>query len=149
MHQPQSISLRAASGSDAPLFYALVEQTMRRYIVETWGSWNEERFRQLSVEVSSSSSGKVILVGNAEAGVLHVDRLSTHFQVHQLYLRPEFQGQGIGKYVVNSLIGEASTLGLPIRLRVLLVNPVAEFYEKLGFAITKSNSECHYMERVL
>ena len=146
MHQPE-VTLRAASRSDAPLFYELMNSTMRQFIVRTWGSWDEERFQQLSVEVSSSPSAQVVLVGNVEAGVLHVDRLPTHFQVHQIYLWPQFQRQGIGAVLIDRLVSEASSSNVPIRLRVLLVNPVRGFYERLGFVVTKENSECFYMER--
>ncbi len=146
MHQSE-VTLRAALRSDAPLFYELLNATMRQFIVETWGTWDEKKFQQQSVEVSCSPSAQIILVGNAEAGVLHVDRLPTHFQVHQIYLWPQFQRQGIGAVLINRLVSEASSSKVPVRLRVLLVNPVRGFYERLGFVVTKANSECFYMER--
>jgi ribosomal protein S18 acetylase RimI-like enzyme len=48
------------------------------------------------------------------------------------------------------IISEAESLGLPVRLRVMKVNPRAKaFYERLGFTVI-SEIETHFtMERAL
>jgi len=54
-----------------------------------------------------------------------------------LFLVPEHQGKGIGRKCMLLVINEARQLGLPIRLRVLKVNPRAlTFYQRLGFVRT-------------
>jgi GNAT superfamily N-acetyltransferase len=59
----------------------------------------------------------------------------------QLFILPAHQGQGVGRHLVENLIAEAAHAGLPIRLRVLRVNPARLFYEKLGFVVTESTPE--------
>lgn len=147
MSQAASVTLRESSSADAPLFYEVIARTMREFIVATWGAWDEERVQRESLEESASPNARVILVGQSAAGVLFVEWQRTHVQIQQLYLLPEHQGQGVGTCIINGLVAEASRIGVPVRLRVLIVNPAKRFYEKLGFAVTETTPEFFHMER--
>jgi GNAT superfamily N-acetyltransferase len=58
-------------------------------------------------------------------------------KVNQLFILPEHQGKGIGRKCMLLIMEEARQLHLPIRLRVLKVNPRAlAFYQRLGFVRT-------------
>jgi GNAT superfamily N-acetyltransferase len=62
--------------------------------------------------------------------------------VNQLFLLPEYQGQDIGRRCLRLVMDEARRLGLPVRLRVLKVNPRAlAFYQRLGFARARSHRD--------
>lgn len=52
-----------------------------------------------------------------------------------LYLLPDFQGLGIGSSLVSSLQCEAAERRVPLRLKVLKVNPAKRFYERMGFSV--------------
>jgi GNAT superfamily N-acetyltransferase len=68
--------------------------------------------------------------------------------VHQLFLLPEHQGKGIGGECMSLILEEARQLGLPVRLRVLTVNPRAlAFYRRLGFTRTGETDTHDLMER--
>ncbi len=68
--------------------------------------------------------------------------------MNQLFLLPEYQSKGIGRECMLRVIEEARRLGLPVRLRVLKVNPRAlAFYERLGFARTGETETHHLMEK--
>jgi hypothetical protein len=56
MKAPETFSLRQANTDDATLFYDVIDRTMRDFIINTWGSWNEERVRRESYEDSCSSN---------------------------------------------------------------------------------------------
>jgi Acetyltransferase (GNAT) domain len=49
----------------------------------------------------------------------------------QLYIATTFQRRGFGTQLLKRLFVEASESKLPIRLRVLAVNPARAFYERL------------------
>jgi ribosomal protein S18 acetylase RimI-like enzyme len=140
------ISLRSSSAGDSELFYRVVFETMRDHVIETWGSWNDARVRAESIEVTSSPGACVVLVNGKSAGVMTVRRLEDHLQLEQLYLLPEFQGRGVGTFLMRGLIADSKASGLPARLRVLRVNPARHFYEKLGFIVTLQTTERVYME---
>jgi predicted lactoylglutathione lyase len=48
---------------------------------------------------------------------------------------------------MNSIITEAAGLNIPIRLRVMAINPAKKFYEHLGFVVTETTSEFFAMEK--
>jgi GNAT superfamily N-acetyltransferase len=127
------ITFRQAAATDAPLFYSVIDQTMREFIVATWGAWDEERVLRESLQDSTSPNAKVIQRDGQDIGVLLVEEEPSHFQVQQVYLLPPFQRQGVGTQLVSSLVKIAVAVGKPVRLRVLKVNSARQFYEKLSF----------------
>jgi ribosomal protein S18 acetylase RimI-like enzyme len=148
MKTSTNFTIRQSNASDAPLFYRVIEQTMREFIIATWGRWNDSRVLKESLEDSISPNAQVIQIGDVAVGVFLVERLPTHIQLEQIYLLPEYQRLGIGSALVHSLITEMSQSQLPIRLRVMVINPAKKFYEKLGFIVTEATSEFLLMEKV-
>jgi GNAT superfamily N-acetyltransferase len=141
-------SLRSAKIEDAPLFYSVIDRTMRQFIIDTWGKWDEERVQKESQEHSISPNAQIIEVQGMPAGVFLVDRHSTYIELQQIYLLPEYQRQGIGTKLIQGLITEAQQLQIPVRLRVLVVNSAKNIYEQLGFIVTEETSEFFFMEKV-
>jgi GNAT superfamily N-acetyltransferase len=148
MQIPPKFTLRQTNIDDAPLFYSVIDLTMREFIIETWGAWNESRVQIESREHSISPNARVIQVGDMAAGVFLVERYPTHIQLAQIYLLPEYQRLGIGSALIDSLIIEASQSNIPIRLHMIAVNPAKKFYEQLGFAVTKSTPDLFFMEKL-
>jgi ribosomal protein S18 acetylase RimI-like enzyme len=67
--------------------------------------------------------------------------------VNQLFLLPEHQGKDIGRRCMLLVMEEARELGLPVRLRVMKVNPRAlAFYQRLGFMRTGETNTHDLME---
>jgi GNAT superfamily N-acetyltransferase len=55
-------------------------------------------------------------------------------KIHKLYLLPETQGQGIGKALVQQVVGEARAVGHhAVVLNVNKYNRAVAFYEAIGF----------------
>jgi ribosomal protein S18 acetylase RimI-like enzyme len=148
MKIPVTFTIRQSNADDAPLFYCVIEQTMREFIIATWGRWNESRVLQESREDSISPNAQVIQIGDVAVGVFLVERFLTHIQLEQIYLLPEYQRLGIGSALIHSLIKESSQYQLPIRLRVMAINPAKKFYEKLDFIVTEVTPEFFIMEKV-
>ncbi len=148
MNTSPIFTIRRSTIDDAPLFYAVIDKTMRDFIVATWDRWNEDRVRQESLEDSVSPNARVIEVRDVGVGVSIVERLPTHIQLEQLYLLPEYQRMGIGSALIDELITEASRSQVPIRLRVMVVNPAKQFYEMFGFIVTEVTPEFFFMEKV-
>ena len=142
------ISFRLSTREDAALFYQVIDKTMRGLIVATWGKWDEERVIRESNEECTSPNARVIQIAGHDAGVLLVEEEATHFQVQQVYLLPPFQRRGIGTEVLTRVVQRARAKEVPVRLRVLRVNPARLFYETLGFIVTEADNEFYQMERV-
>ncbi|SMO56230.1 GNAT family N-acetyltransferase [Solitalea koreensis] len=63
----------------------------------------------------------------------------TTFKLHKLYVVPETQGKGIGRYLVEAVIREVKRLGASIlELNVNRYNAKAKaFYDRIGFEVYK------------
>lgn len=147
MNISPAFTTRRSTIDDAPLFYAVIDKTMRDFIMATWGRWDEDRVQRES-EKSSLADSKIIQIGGVNAGVFRAIRCSTHIELDQIYLLPEYQRMGIGSALIDELITEASKAQIPIRLRVLVVNPAKQFYERFGFIVTEATPEFFLMEKV-
>lgn len=121
---------------------------MREYVVATWGAWPEAEVRARTSADAAAGRSQLIQLGPAAVGVVCIDRLPTHFDLDQLFILPEHQRRGIGRHVLRAILAEASAAFLPVRLRVLRVNPARRLYERHGFAITSESPERFYMERL-
>jgi ribosomal protein S18 acetylase RimI-like enzyme len=147
METPAILALRQANIDDAPLFYSVIDRTMRDFVVITWGAWDEARVRRESEEKSRDPNAQVIQVGDVYVGVFVVDRCPTHIELQQIYLLPEYQRMGIGTALLNSVVSEGERLKIPVRLHVMAINPAKNFYERFGFVVTEATSEFFFMEK--
>lgn len=143
-----NFTLRPANSDDAPLFYSVIDLTMREFILTTWGRWDEVRVQTESHLHSKSPNSQVIEVDNIPVGVLRVARFSTYIELEQIYLLPKYQRLGIGSALINQLIAEADRSSIPIRLWVMAINPAKRFYERLGFIVTEEIPDFFLMEKV-
>jgi diamine N-acetyltransferase len=59
-----------------------------------------------------------------------------YWKIHKLYVRPQQQGKGFGKKLLEEIIARARKAGISaIMLNVNRQNPALEFYKKQGFVI--------------
>ena len=140
------VALRTSRSIDAGLFYEVTEQTMRAHIIAAGGAWDEERRREETTEVSLDPNARVIVVSTVDAGILLVERSPNEMHLHILYLFPIFQRLGIGSKLVSSLQREAVERHVPLRLKVLKVNPAKGFYERLGFSVEEETEHFFCMQ---
>ena len=110
------------------------------------GYWWEEESRLETVRQVSAGRTEIIEFNRVPIGVQLVDRPGTHIQLVQLYIAKEFQRRGFGAELLKRLLVEAGESNLPIRLRVLAVNPAKRLYERLGFVVIESTAERYFME---
>jgi ribosomal protein S18 acetylase RimI-like enzyme len=141
-----ALTLRRATVHDLDFAFQVLKATMREYVVGTWGTWREEESRRETAEQVSSGRTEVIELNQVPIGVQLVDLPGTHIQLVQLYIAKEFQRRGIGTELVKRLLREARGSKLPVRLRVLAVNPAKAFYERLGFVVVETTTGRYFME---
>lgn len=85
--------------------------------------------------MQSLEIAQIIEQAGQAIGVLKVLRDGVQWELYQIQLLPQFQGQGIGAQIIGSLIAEARTAGVGLRLGVLRANPARKLYERLGFVV--------------
>lgn len=139
------VVLLPAVPEDIDFLYGLNRATMREYVVETWGRWDErwqeERYRQHF----QPASCKIIVQEGQDVGVLASRKIETELVIVSIQLLPQHQGRGIGTSLIDVLFKEARDEGKRLTLQVLKVNDRArQLYERLGFS-TVEETDTHYL----
>ena len=144
---PDNLTLREATAADKDFAYQVKKAAFREYVEQVWG-WKEADQWKLHDRRFRAEDFTVIAVNDVDTGTMYVTQEPDCVQVHQLYILPEHQGQGVGRACMAAVMDWASQLGLPVRLRVLKVNPrAAALYERLGFHVTGETETHLLMER--
>lgn len=96
-------------------------------------------FREEDVSIENfrkQTEGEAIVVAEGEEGILGFASVwEPENFIHHLYVSPEFQGQGIGSYLIRACIGK---FGLPISLKCNRCNQKAQaFYRRNGWKANK------------
>lgn len=144
--KPDAVSLRLAQPADAALIYAVIEQTMRGYVEATWGKWLPERVRAESEHDALDHRTRIIQCNGTDCGVFQVDPRGNEFWVQMCFIFPVYQGLGIGSVLLREVQDRARHSGLPVRLRVMKVNPAKAFYLGLGFVVVQRCADFVYLE---
>lgn len=63
-------------------------------------------------------------------------------EIRSLAVRPDYQGNGVGRKIVEELLADAAALGAPT---VFTLTKVPGFFEKMGFTVTEKE---HFPRKV-
>lgn len=89
----------------------------------------------------------LILNGDEPIGRLYVDRRHDEIRLIDIALLPEFQRQGTGSELLQTLLDEARQTDLPLRIHVEKFNSALRLYERLGFRQIEDQGVYLLMER--
>ena len=128
------LTIRKAGPEDSEFAYRVKKAAFKKYVERVWG-WDEEEQRRLHTRRFAAQEFRVINVAGTDVGIMAVVVEPDCVRLNQIFLLPEHQGRRIGRACMLLIMEEARRLGVPVRLRVLKVNPRAlAFFERLGFA---------------
>jgi GNAT superfamily N-acetyltransferase len=135
-------TMRKARPEDGEFAYRVREASFRDYIEKVEG-WDEIEQRRQHERRFAAQDFRIVSVAGTDVGVVAMVVTPDCLKVNQLLVLPEHQGRALGRHCMLALMDEARRLGLPMRLRVMKVNPPARaFYERLGFRRT-GDTETH------
>ena len=140
-----SITYRPAVQEDLNFLYRLHRATMKVYVEDTWGRWDEDWQRERFTCRFQPDLLQVIRYKDEDAGVLQVQERSEENFVALLEISPAFQKRGIGTRIMRNILSEAGLKGKLVALQVLKVTFLARsFYQRMGFGVTGEN-DTHYI----
>ena len=141
------LKLRKAVADDNEFAYQTKKAAFHEYLKKASG-WNEEEQRRLHQRRFGEHDFRIIQLSGVDVGIVAMSRQPDCINLHQMFILPEYQSKGIGEAVLTLIIEDAAAK-IPVRLRVLKVNPRAlRFYQRLGFKQT-GETETHFlMERL-
>jgi len=125
-------ALRPVTEADYAWLWELKRRTMRAYVEQTWGQWDDGVQEIFFRQGFSPGKLRIIVAGGRDAGLLEVERNGREIFLRRIEIAPEFQRRGLGTAVVGDLAAEAVAARAPLRLQVLKVNPARRLYARLG-----------------
>lgn len=127
-----NLTLRKAGPDDSEFAYGARKAAYREYVEQVKG-WDDVEQRRLHEGRFRTQDFRVINLAGTDVGITAVVVSHECVKVNQMFVLPEHQGRGIGRRCMLLVMDEARRRDLPVRLRVMKVNPRARaFYERLG-----------------
>jgi len=120
------LNVRPARLTDVSRMLPLLNEYARR--AEILPRLEEDVYRSIREWVLAEAEGRVIGMGSL---LIMWHDLA---EIRSLVIDPAYQGQGVGRKVVEVLLGQARLLGLP---RVFALTRKPGFFLKLGFQLTR------------
>lgn len=150
-----AIALRRIAPEDAPFLLCVYASTRAEELAPVpWTDEQKAAFLRQQFEAQhryylenyTDATFDVVLVDGRPAGRLYVARWPQELRVIDVALLPEFRGRGTGAVLMRSLLAEAGSRGLPVRIHVERQNPALAFYERLGFRLLEDRGVYLFLE---
>jgi GNAT superfamily N-acetyltransferase len=142
-----NLTLRNARPEDSEFAYCVKRAAFREYVEKIWG-WDEDEQRKLHEQRFRTQDFQIISLAGRDIGIMAMVVEPDCLRLNQLFLLPEHQGKSIGRDCMQMIMEEAHRMGLPVRLRILKVNPRAlAFFQRLGFTLTGETDTHNLMEK--
>ena len=126
------IALRPATAADSEFCFQLHKAAMGEYVTAIWG-WDEQRQREHHDRGFAPGDWQIITADGTDAGILIVEYRPAQIYLSRIEIHPDYQGHGIGTWLISALIDEAAQRGQDLVLDVLTVNNRAHaLYQRLG-----------------
>ena len=123
---------RPARASEADALADIRLEAMRPSLTAV-GRLDPVRARARFLDGFIPEDTQVLLAGGRTAGFHVVRHRPDHLYLDHLYVSPEFQGLGLGHWVMERLKEDARAAGLSIRLMALNGSRSNDFYRHCGF----------------
>lgn len=140
-------SLCPASEDDKDFIFEAFKLSMRKYVEWAWG-WDEEFQRHDLWTNLPIDNFKIICVTGQHAGAIYVEENEQYHWVRTIFLKPEFQGMGVGSALLSQVAEQARSRRKFLVLKVIKINPAKRLYERLGFKIVKEDDATYSMQMV-
>lgn len=127
-----NISMRQGEPADMQWLYQTFKETMQNFIVQTWG-WDELLQEHSFYENLPARSFAIAKLTEHDVGALNLREKADHLWLEMMLVLPEYQGRGIGRFMLEYAQGQARIAQKPLRLSVLKLNPAHNFYRHMGF----------------
>jgi len=125
-----------SSAADDALRLAEIRLEAMRPSLEALDRYNPQRARDRFLKTFEPDDTKLITLNGSLAGFFVVREFPDHLYLDHLYIREARQGQGLGRFVVETLQKEATKRSIPIRLIALEGSRANAFYASCGFTVT-------------
>lgn len=141
-----NISFRKTTDSDFALCRDIHHACYKDVVIAQFCQWDVD-FQDRSFKESwNQCPMSMIMANKSVAGCLALQEDGATIKLHELLVLPEYQGKGIGTYVLNEMINRARKTSSRLWLRVLHLNRARQLYLRLGFIDIGKDGTGYIME---
>lgn len=94
----------------------------------------------------SKASYNLILLKETTIGRLYLDKGKSDFLILDIALLPEYCNKGLGGMILQEILTDAESEGLPVKIHVEKYNPALNLYRRLGFTELEDKDPYYLME---
>lgn len=136
------ITLRPITPEDEAFLYRVYASTREEELsVVPWNEAQKAAFLQMQFQAQhtfyaanyTQAQFAVILLDDVPVGRLYVDRQAGEIRVVDIALLPDYRRQGIGTLLLQEILAEGASRGVPVTIHVEMNNPALALYQRLGF----------------
>ncbi|QDO84818.1 GNAT family N-acetyltransferase [Shewanella psychropiezotolerans] len=111
--------------------------------LENSGQFLSDAEHEIRLDDAYACSHLIIFKGKI-IGTLKYQEDDCRVEIMQIQIHPDFQGQGLGKKVMQQVLVKARNK--TVELTVLKDNPALKLYQRLGFTITGEDEYEYHMQ---
>jgi len=128
-----NVTLRPATKADSEFARSVHHRAYHDVVVRQFGVWDEATQDKFFQDGWNNPGHEIVYFDGVPCGYVRYERLEDEIRGHELVLLPEYQGKGIGSFLLSKMIQEATEHNFTVTLQVLTKNRASELYLKLGF----------------
>ena len=137
------ITKRPAIEADKAYLKRLFRLVYQDVVTRQFGQWDAEKYDRYIDETWPEQRYEILQLDGEDIGAIWVSREPDHVFLKEIQIDPRHQNKGIGRQLLDDVLGEARAAGLQVRLRVLKQSRARVLYERLGFAVTGEYKGTH------
>ena len=145
--QATNIALELVEAGDAAALATLRVEAMRESL-ERIGRFDPDRARTRFLANFAPEFTRAIVRGGERIGFVVVRPDGDGWLLDHLYVRPGFQGQGVGAQVLRRVFAEADAGGTALRVGALRGSDANRFYVSHGFELVERAEFDNYYVRL-
>lgn len=138
------ITYKPASEQDIDYLLWLRQQTMTAYL-ELAGVAADKETHMSRIRYKLAHA-RIVFADGVKTGLLKCVKSPEQTEIIQIQIDPAFQGKGIGRLLLETVIAEARQRNSKVILSVLKQNPALKLYQRVGFTQTHEDEESFYLE---
>lgn len=147
MTASRTLHFRPVRAEDGDALASLRVDAMRESL-ERAGRFDPQRARDRFLKTFSPPDTYEVLIDGRRAGFFVLRRQGADLLLDHLYLKTEFQNQGIGAEVLRHVFERADDLQVAVRVGALRGSPANRFYARHGFEfIEQVDVDNYYVRR--
>ena len=135
-----------ATEADFEPLLMLRTEVMREHL-ERVGRYTPERSRRTFRGHFDEPGMRLLLLADRRVGCVGFRKHDHEIKIDSFYLERRLHGSGLGTKILMTLLAEADTAGLPVRLEVLNGSPAERFYLRHGFVKLRQDEIEGFYER--